>query len=613
MIHGKEPTLLNVTYIRPDRKRGIEEAFEVIYKDDSGAVHKSNEPAEVTIYFVKPECRDFNYNKPQERMERLFPKRVLVSEIKYEIAKEIGEEGKKFVEQCAQAKDWKALNRLYGWRYAFKCDFQPEFYFMQDWYEKYPLKTVKLSKSFLDIETDIIDHIPDLEKLNGSAYSPVNLATLFLEETKEMVTFALRPYKPSHNGRTEAEYKERYALYEMQSKSHKELMENLPAFYDRLQKEFEPVYGYANYSFREYENEIDLIADIFRLINDRKPNFNLTWNMRFDIQYLLERTKVLGYDPASIMCHPDFENQKCYFHVDRMLFQIEKQYDYFYCASYTQYICLMRLYASIRKSQQMLKSVSLNAIGDRELKDKKVEYPANTRFMDFAYIDWLLFILYNIKDVWIMVGIERKTNDVMTYYSKSHSNLTPYAKIFRETHLLRNVREKYFNEDGWVQANNLNIIGLDEEELFDQVEGSEDDDEGEATFKGAIMADPVMNDNVGIHILGSPTNNVFENAMDYDMAAFYPSIKIASNMDPGTLLYKAELNNQDFISGEKVNRSLNQTYQERDKHGKLRNQDITGEAVNTYVSGNILTFGYNYLNFPDVSEMMRDVLKELKD
>jgi hypothetical protein len=38
--------------------------------------------------------------------------------------------------------------------------------------------------------------------------------------------------------------------------------------------------------------------------------------------------------------------------------------------------------------------------------------------------------------------------------------------------------------------------------------------------------------------------------------------------------------------------------------------DITGEAVNTYASGNILTFGYNYLNLPTITEIEELMLKE---
>ena len=612
MIQGVSPTLLNVTYIRPDKKREIEESFEIVYKDDGGQLRIAHEPAIAEIYFVKPEYRTPDvYNKPQERLEKLNKHNVLVSQIRYEIAREMGPEGEAFVKQCYENRDWKSLNKLYAWRFAFACDFQPEFYFLKQWYGRYKLGNPRLTKAFIDIEVESIDYIPDLEKLSGSSYSPVNCSTVFLEDTKECFTFILRPYKPSILSYTQEEYKRRYDLYERQLAQHKDLLQNMGTFIGDLNKSFDSMYGFIRYNIREYENEIDLIADIFRLLNDRKPNFCLAWNMRFDIQYLLERIKALGYDPKSIMCHQDFPVPKCYFHIDKMTFALEKQYDYFFCSSYTQYICQMRLYAAIRKSQQMLKSVSLNAIGDRELKDKKVEYDSETNMMMFPYVDWKKFIKYNIKDVLLQVGIERKTNDVMTYYMKSHSNLTPYNKIFRETHLLRNVREMYFNKEGWVQANNLNIIGLDEDDIFYSTSSDEDDDD-DSTFKGAILADPTMNDTVGIPILDSPSNVVHANVMDYDMAAFYPSIKIACNMDPGTLLYKAEFNNEIFISGEYSNRSLNTTYKEKDKNGKIRNLDVTGEVVNTFLSGNILTFCYDYLNAPSISELTREVLKELK-
>ena len=73
-------------------------------------------------------------------------------------------------------------------------------------------------------------------------------------------------------------------------------------------------------------------------------------------------------------------------------------------------------YASIRKSQHKLRSVKLNAIAERELGDKKVEYPENTNILAFIYANWRLFAIYNIKDTLLQLGIERKTNDTLTYY-----------------------------------------------------------------------------------------------------------------------------------------------------------------------------------------------------
>jgi hypothetical protein len=394
---GGDMLLLNVSYIKPTKQNN--EYFEVIYKDDDGNIHKSIEPAEADIYFTKKEYRNYDYNKPQERMDRLEKRKVPISRIIYEIAKEIGDEGKNFINQCFDNKDYKALKRLYGWRYAYGCDFQPEFYFMRDWYSKYQLKNVRLTKAFIDIEVDGIDYTVDLDKLYGTTHAPVICATIFLEEGKECFTFLLRPYVPSKMTYPNPdEYAERYALYENQLAQHNELMNNTGEFIRELNNAFDKTYGRIRYSIREYEHEIDLIADMFRLLNDRKPNFCLAWNMRFDIQYLIERTKILGYDPKSIMCHPDFELKRCYFEIDRSTYKLEKQFDYFYCSSYTHFICQMRNYAAVRKSQQMLKSVALNAIAERELRDRKVEYPDETNIIEFAYKDWKRYVIYNVKD-----------------------------------------------------------------------------------------------------------------------------------------------------------------------------------------------------------------------
>ena len=623
MIKGENPILLNQTYIRGSKDTGVDEHFEVIYKTEDGTVHKSDEPADADIYIVKPEYRTCTYNKPQERMEKMDKVRVPISRIKYAIAEAIGEEGKQFIRNCYSQGDSKKLNQLYKWRYCFGCDFQPEYYFMKNWYEKYKLvNSVKLTKAFLDIETDLIDYTLDMDKIPSTAFSPVNVVSVINEDRNEVYTFILRPYEPSRFGRSEEEYKKRYAMYQKQLKDHEYLMSNLDEFYKDLHDSFDEMYGHLNYCIREYEKEIDLIADIFAFINNRKPNFCLIWNMRFDIQYLYYRTIALGYDPKDIMCSSDFDTRKsptdidtrrCSFKVDKSTFLIEKQYDYFYCSSYTQYKCQMRLYSSIRKSQHKLQSVALNAIADRELKDKKVEYPEQSNIVRFAYVNWILFIKYNIKDVLLQKGIENKTKDVKYYYMRSHANLTPYNKIFRETHLLRNVREIYFERDGWVQSNNLNIIDKNEDELERRFYGSADDDEDESTFKGAINADPIWNDKVGMVVMGTRTNNVYSNAVDFDMSAFYPSCKIASNMDPSTLIYKAAFINDEFISGEYRNRSLNTKYVEKDKNGNMRKLDFTGEAVNTFVSDNMLTFGYNYLAMDDITTLYNKVLRELSN
>jgi hypothetical protein len=141
----------------------------------------------------------------------------------------------------------------------------------------------------------------------------------------------------------------------------------------------------------------------------------------------------------------------------------------------------------------------------------------------------------------------------------------------------------------------------------------DDEDDEESSFKGAINADPIWNDNVGVPINGVPSNNIYNNAIDYDMASFYPSIKIACNMDGITIIFKASFDNEEFMSGEFRNKSLNTKYFERDKYGNIRKLDITGEAVNTYVSRNILTTVHNYLGQPPITEVLQFIYEAIKE
>ena len=347
MIYGRNPMLLNVTYQKPIKKYDQKECFKVTYVDDSGQIRYSEEPGEADIYIVKPEYRTYTYTKPEELISHCDKIRTPISEIRYVILKAAGDWGAAILKKARETNDFKILNQAYKWPYAYKCDFQPEYYFIDDWYHKYTLNPRKITESFLDIETDLMDYQTDLDNIPGSAYAPVNCAVVVLEDSREVFQFILRPYEPPKLGRSEEEYKERYALYQKQLKDHQYLMSHLDEYYESCRKDFEPVYGPMTYHLREYEQEIELIADIFRLINNRKPMFCEMWNMRFDIQYLYYRIQTLGYDPKSIMCHPDFSEPKCYFKADRSTYLVEKQQDVFVCSSYTMYICQMRTNSNV--------------------------------------------------------------------------------------------------------------------------------------------------------------------------------------------------------------------------------------------------------------------------
>lgn len=614
MISGKHPTLMSVKYLRKEPRIDRPECFQVIWKDDNGKLRCTEEPPDVDFYIVKPEFRNFTYNKSHEDIAKMDKVTVPYSKIKNRIAKEAGPWGESVIRRAIEMHDFKLSDELYRWPYSFGADFQPEFYFMREWYKKYPLVAPHFSKAYMDIEVDQIDTSIDMANPEQSAYAPINLITVNLADDHESYTFILKPYQPMRRiGMTDLEWNERLRMYEKQKKDHEWLMSHREEFCgSRCQREFGKVYGRIQYHIRDYEREIDLIADVFRLLEVRRPDFCLIWNMRFDIPYILGRIRVLGYDPASIICSPDIKYPYCRFIRDSSTAVLKKQSDVFDVTSFTKFVCQLRMFTGIRKSQHELGSVKLNSIMDMILGDHKVEYPAQTNIRTFAYHDWILFILYNIKDTLGQKGIEDKVNDILTWYMRSHQNLTPYSRVFREIHLLRNVRERDFERQGFVQANNINILNLREKEnsqkrkLF--YESDDDEDSGGSTFKGAIVADPMMNAKVGNIILGKPSNVIYTDVTDMDMSSFYPSIMILCNMDPSTLLNKASLVNREFIDGKFMNRSLNQVYFEKDKFGAMRELDHTGEAVHAAVSGNVLTFGYTWLALPSLSQLEQELI-----
>jgi len=66
------------------------------------------------------------------------------------------------------------------------------------------------------------------------------------------------------------------------------------------------IFGY-NFNVKFFDQEIQLLGSLFRQINTEEPDFLMAWNMAFDIPYLIQRIRNLGYRPESIMCHPDFK------------------------------------------------------------------------------------------------------------------------------------------------------------------------------------------------------------------------------------------------------------------------------------------------------------------
>ena len=595
-VPGKHTAMLcDIQYVKPSKEQNLPDYLYIIWRDTvTGEKHLKAVPEpKMTVYFEKPEFRNHNYNRNYAKLTELVPRHVKFTNIIRAIAEDGGEVTQKYLNNAYQSRDYQAVQNMHLYPYVFGSDYDVASWYRIQWLREYSKDVPKLlRKGFLDIEVDGIE-VPGMPTAQNC---PVNAVTLIDDWNKVSYTFLLVDRECTDPGKLD-KYKN------MWEEQH--WMMDHPDEVDKiLHSAFDSFYGHFDYKVYYYNNEAKMLTHVFELINKLKLDFIGIWNMAFDIPYLIDRMVALGLDARKIMSHPDFPSQKCRFKADTRNHDIKNKTDAFLLTSYTTFYCQMELYAAIRKSQSELRSHALNYIAKRELKDSKLDYSAEGDIKELPYQNFLKFFLYNVKDVLLQVGIERRTSDFDTLYLSSFANATSYDKVFKQTVKLRNVQYISFLEQGLIPGANINIHNHEVEKTYDDEDEEDDDDE----FEGALVADPDFNDYVGVELYGRKTNNVFNNAIDFDMSSFYPNSIMAMNIDPSTLIFKVIMPARQFdmFDGPMYLRGITRDCFNVD-------DDTAKECFDNFQTGNTLVTGWKWMGLPnvyDTHQYMKEVIKK---
>lgn len=565
------------------------ENFEIIYWSPiTKQLEVQYEPPIVDIWFLKEEYRTNQYQISQAESDKCYPVYCKVSDIPKAIAINIGGEYKEFFDNnSATMRSNELAKHMCECPWVFKADFSPDVYFRLRWLQKYgdQIDVSKVTYSFLDIECDVIDKTVDPKDIKDVT-QPVNAVTLILPEQKICAVMVLGPrpknklHPKFHNLLMKQEVEFNWLV------NNQETFKMMVKEDDEDNKKFLKDYEIRLHIF-DFHDEIKLIKTIFDYINKYRPMFCLSWNGKFDQNYLLHRIEYLGYDPKEFFIPEAFKTQQLYYHEDNSgNFSFKNSSDWFYTSTYTIYICQLRLFAMIRKSQAERRSYSLSSVGKDVAKIDKLTQTKSGAFRQFAYTDFLKFILYNVRDVVVQLAIELKSNDCQSLVGRSYMFATQYAKCFKETHIVRNMRESIFEEEGFVQACTLLV-----------------DPTLDTAFKGAFVAPPEHNKPTGLILNGKRLNLIMYGVLDADAASYYPSTKMGMNMDPMSLLYKCIVNNDVFQNGMCNNNSFNQVYIWYDSKNRAHAEDMTGPLLNTYKNMNECSLMSNWFNEPTIAEV----------
>jgi len=483
-----------------------------------------------------------------------------------DIAGLIGEQAVNQYWQMIKERRSSELKNFHKWNRIFSSDVDVEDFYKFKCLEHFGTKEkFKLTKGFLDIEADIYAGNIDMKNVEGSA--PINAVTLVDNDKKQSFTLLLR---------------------NSENPLIAEFEQDIPGFIEEIEAEFEPEFGKLEYHIIMCDTEIELIRKLFQIINIIRVDFMMVWNLGFDFQYIMHRIERLGIDPEDIMTDEAFKYKECWYYADKRNFKINRKGDYATLTSFTVWVDQMINYAAIRKSGAELDSYKLDYIGDREVGAKKLEYTGTANFRNLPYVDYKMFVRYNIRDVLIQMKIENKLNDIELLFNKAYDSSTRFNKTYKETVFLRNKAAMEFQEQGLVMGNNHNIT-------YGESSG---DSENQERFEGAVVGDPKLNLPTGMNILKNyQSRNVFNNVMDFDYSSLYPSIIMIFNIFATTQLGRVIMDNRNITKREVIT--------DMDKY------DRGGKFIEDLELNEPVQFMHRWMGMPSAEDMLEEFGHEL--
>ena len=594
--------LLNILYFN-ERDYEQDDVLSIVYKDiDTGEKFVENiVKPEIEVYIVKEEYR--NQVKgivrdwyPKEWME---PRRVRYRNRYAQIARILE----------LPDKEWAKTSPYVAWS---NIDIKA-YYCIQFELEYSNNRTKHLNVGFLDIENDTIE----LEGFPEYGETPINAVTYIDEPSLTVYTLLLDNYTPSHykNPKTGLPYDNRDQVAEFR--------ENIDQFKVELNEMFEPSYGKLDYNILFFSNEIDLIQTLFKLIEACNCDFCQIWNLPYDMGNLLLRPSRLGVFPAEICCSGKFRIRQAFCVPDNNPVAHKRKHKV-QLSHPTVFVDQMVNYAGIRSAQGKIPSLKLNAIAREVLKDEKIDYSEEGNIRTLVYVDYKKFVIYNIKDVLLQLGIHRITGDIDDVYTRMYRNCELNNEVFTTTTMLTNSLYVELYRMGFIVGNNRNKMNsetrnvlsaqAEEDAEFESIKDpdavmmsqdyepeEEQSEENSDTakkkkkkvdFEGAMVMNPNRMLSSGVRIDGIENDKIHEHVIDQDVTSLYPTIMIILNLCNETMIGRVEFIDDKYDYFRKLGIIVNID----PRTGKAM---LTDEQLHRYEMERLPMYGYSFLDKED--------------
>ncbi len=640
-MEKKKGTLIKVVPIKRNIGENLTvDSLLIFYRDEKGIKQtRFIDRATVPFYILKDK------NSPEAEAPPMFIEREKVdqvlcySDMLYrEIA--LQTDSMQYYDRCVINGGNKSSNlkNLLKHNYIYNADMDVADRAIKEFNEEFETdESYKLHKAYFDIEVDLMEHgfkkdsngnygyigFPDEDE----APCPINIITLIDDKTMDIHTFVVR--NPLNESLKEFEEKVGEFIPYLKQK----ILEEDDCFINDIKIHF-------------YDREIEAIEAFFDKSHDIDPDFCLAWNQSFDALTMMNRMiKIYNKDPLlrssgisgkdqmqSVVSDKKYLYQKDSH--DRPAYITPKSYytahkekpfidrnDTFFSTDGINWFDQMLVYANVRKSTGVKESYALDAIAFEELGKEKLDYTGYT-IKNLPWKNFWKFAEYNIRDVLLLLLLEKKNLDFDLVQRLSDITNTRKDKVFKKTISLKNYVNKYAEDAGFVMSNNKNARYGNDSDYFDQnfltrPPITEHQEAYLAAFDkkenyGAFVGDPELNDYCGIaDAAGNPSKYVFEHVFDEDLTSLYPSIIRAFNLDKNTQLGKF------FLLDSSIKKKLIDHYdydglfaasknEEADSDGSS-SDDVAPTFIDSLMSHNWGRIGEKFFNLPSTADMIKEL------
>lgn len=565
---GSDITIVNTAYHFPKRQENgsySKDNIMLVFRDNTTGKkdHVFIEKPEYEFYMANEDVM-INHHLQTIEEDKVHKVVAPYCELEKTIAELTGNE--EFFYNNIRLGNRSANKELHYLKNVFASRFNIEDHYRFRFARDYKNSIFSIKKAYFDIEVDSIDMIGDFPEMGEC---PVNAISFINDSDHSINIFLLRNDKNPLIAEFESEV--------ASGKIHKELQDFI---IQSVSPKLAEQYGMLDFkiNFYFYDEEIRLIQDFFLLVNKLEPDFLIAWNMAFDIPYLYERIIALGYDPKDIMCHRSIEKEfrtASYF-IDTRAAEFAERGDFYDIASHTVYLDQLIHFASRRKGQHAFDSYKLDDIGNEVAKIRKLDYSyITTNIAKLPYLNYKVFVFYNVIDTIVQKGIEEKVKDLNYIFGKCIVNNTRYEKCHRQTVYLSNRANAEWRKDGLIIGNG---------------KGAQE----KVSFPGALVGDPLHNSDYSKYRQDNQIMNIVDNMCDFDYKALYPSTAIQNNMGPNTQVGKVIIDTQVF---EHENPFNNKFY------------DRGGQFLEDYSTGDLLEFAHRWFGFASYRELIDDIVE----